>query len=67
MDEHIYVDLPTCPPNSDCKTDPHVTEGYIEPQERQSKRYDKTFNFLVMKKTTHAVLITIQINGLKNF
>jgi hypothetical protein len=26
----------TCPPNSDCKTDPHVTEGYIEPQERQS-------------------------------
>ena len=36
MDEHIYVDLPTCPPNSDCKTDPHVTEGHIEPQERQS-------------------------------
>ena len=32
MDEHIYVDLPTCTPNSD----PHVTEGYTEPQERQS-------------------------------
>jgi hypothetical protein len=36
MDEHIYVDLPTSPPDSDCKTDPHVTEGYIEPHERQS-------------------------------
>lgn len=32
MDEHIYVDLPTCTPNSG----PHVTEGYTEQQERQS-------------------------------
>jgi hypothetical protein len=30
-------------------------------------RYYKTFKFLVMKKTTHAVIITIQINGLKKF
>jgi hypothetical protein len=30
-------------------------------------RYYKTFKFLVMKKTTYAVIITIQINGLKKF
>jgi len=36
MDEHIYVDLPTCTPNSDCKTDPHVTEGYTGQQEPKS-------------------------------